>query len=47
MNRLKRDGMTEPVMRDQNLGCERGRGNFHFPCSADNEQEEQRYPVDP
>ena len=42
------DGTTEPVSRDRILRRERGQGNFHFPGSADNnEQDWQPYPVDP
>ena len=47
MSRLTRDGMAEPVSRDQNLRHARGQGNVHFPCSADHEQDWQPYPVDP
>ena len=47
MNRLTRDGTTEPVSRDQILRHARGQGNVHFPCSADHEQDWQPYPVDP
>ena len=47
MSRLTRDGTVETVSRDQILRRERGRGNFHFPCSADHEQDWQPYPVDP
>ena len=47
MSRLARDGTTEPVSRDQVLRRERGQGNVHFPCSADNEHDWQHYPVDP
>ena len=49
MSRLTRDGTAEPVSRDQFPRCERGQGNihFHFPCSADHEQDWQPYPVDP
>ena len=47
MNRLTRDGTTEPVSRDQILRqVVRGQGNIHFPCSADHEQDWQPYPVD-
>ena len=48
MSRLtKRDGTAaEPVSRDQILRRGRGRGNIHFPCSADHEQDWQPYPVD-
>ena len=47
MNRVTRDGMAEPVSRDQILRRERGQQNVHFPCSADHEQDWQPYPVDP
>ena len=47
MNRLTRDGTAEPVSRDQILRRERGQGNFHFPCSADHEQDWQPSPIDP
>ena len=47
MSRLTRDGTTEPVSRDQILRRERGQGNIHFPCSADQEQDWQPDPVDP
>ena len=47
MSRLTRDGTAEPVSRDQILRHARGRGNIHFPCSADHEQDWRPYPVDP
>ena len=47
MNRLTRDGIAEPVSRDQILRHVRGQGNVYFPCSADHEQDWQPYPVDP
>ena len=47
MSRLTRDGTAEPVSRDQILRCERGHGNINFPCSANDEQDWQPYPVDP
>ena len=47
VNRLTRDGTTEPVSRDQILRRERGQGNIDFPCSADHVQDWQPYPVDP
>ena len=47
MSRLTRDGIAEPVSRDQILRRERGQGNIHFPCSADHVQDWQPYPVDP
>ena len=47
MSRLTRDGVAEPVSRDQILRRERGQGNIHFFCSADYEQDWQPYPVDP
>ena len=47
MSRLTRDGTTEPVSRDQILRRERGQGNIHLPCSADQVQDWQPYPIDP
>ena len=47
MMRLRRDGTTKPVSRDQILRRERGQGNTHFSCSADHVQDWQPYPVDP
>ena len=47
MTRLTRDGMAEPVSRDQILRGVRGQGNIHLPCSADHGQDWQPYPVDP
>ena len=47
MSRLTRDGMAEPVSRDQILRHARGQGNINFPCTADHEQGWQPYPVDP
>ena len=47
MSRLTRDGMAEPVSRDQLLRHARGQGNINFACSADHEQDWQPYPVDP
>ena len=47
MSRLARDGTAKTVSRDQILRRERGQGNIHFPCSADQEQDWQPYPVDP
>ena len=47
MSRLTRDGTTEPVSRGQILRHAREQGNIHVPCSADHEQDWQRYPVDP
>ena len=47
MSSLTRDGTAEPVSRDQILRHARGQGNINFPCSADHEQDWQRYPVDP
>ena len=47
MSRLTRDGTAKPVSRAQILRHARGQGNVHFPCSADNEQDWQPYPVDP
>ena len=47
MSRLTRDGTAEPISRGQILRHARGQGNTYFPCSADNEQDWQLYPVDP
>ena len=47
MSRLVRGGTAKPVSRDQILRHVRRRGNNHFPCSADHEQDWQPYPVDP
>ena len=47
MSRLTRDGTAETVSRGQILRHERARGNSHFSCSADHEQDGQPYPVDP
>ena len=47
MNRPTRDGTAEPVSRDQILRHARGKGNVHFPRSADHEQDWQPHPVDP
>ena len=45
---MTRDGTAECVLRDQIiLRRERGKGNFHFPCSADHEQDWQPCSVDP
>ena len=44
---MTRDGTTEHVSRDQILRCERGKGDIHFLCSADHEQDWPPYPVDP
>ena len=46
MSRLTRDGTVEPVSRDQILRRERGEVKINFPYLADNEQDEQPYPVD-
>ena len=46
MSRLTRDRSAEPVSRDQILRHERGQGNIHFSCSADDVQDWQPYPVD-
>ena len=46
MSRLMRDGIAEPVSRDQILRREQGQGNINFPCSADHEQDWQPYPFD-
>ena len=42
-----RDGTAELVSRDHILRRERVKGNFHFSCSADHEQDWQPYDVDP
>ena len=47
MGRLTRDGTDESVLLDQILRRERGQGNICFPCSADDEEDWQLYPVDP
>ena len=47
MSRLTREGMAEPVSRDQIIRHERGQGNIHFPCSADHKQDWQPFPLDP
>ena len=47
MSRLTRDGVAEPVSRDQILRRERGQGNINFLFSADHKQDWQPYPVDP
>ena len=39
MSRLTRDGMAEPVSRDQIIRHARGQGNINFPCLADHEQD--------
>ena len=45
MSRLTRDETAEPVSRDQIHRRGRGQGNIYFPCPADDEQDEQPYPV--
>ena len=47
ISRLARDGIAEPVLRDQIIRREQGQGNIHFSCSADHEQDWQPCPVDP
>ena len=47
MSGLTRDGTVEPFSRDEILRRERGKGNIHFPCSADHQKDWQPYPVDP
>ena len=47
ISRLTRDGTAEPVSRNQILRRERGQGNIFFPCSADQVQDWQPYPIDP
>ena len=44
---VTRDGIAEPVSRDQILRRERGQRNINFPCSAHHVQDWQPYPVDP
>ena len=38
---------VEPVVQDQILRRERGKGKHYFPCAADHEQDWQPYPIDP
>ena len=40
-SKLTREGTAELVSRDQILRHECGRGNIHFPCSADHDQDWQ------
>ena len=47
MTRLTRDGTAEPVLRDQILRRKRRQEHINSPCSADQEQDWQPYPVDP
>ena len=47
MSRLTWHGTAEPDSRDQILRHVRGQGDINFPCSADDEQDWQPYPVDP
>ena len=47
MSRLTQGGTAKLVSRGQILKRERGQGNIHVPCSADDEQDWQPYPVDP
>ena len=44
---MARDRTAEPVSRDQNIRREQGQDSFHFPGSADHEQDWQPYQVDP
>ena len=44
---ITRDGIAEPVSRDQILRRERGQENINFLCSADHVQDWQPYLVDP
>ena len=44
---MTRDGTAESVSRDQILRHEWGQGRINFPCSTDQEQDWQTYPVDP
>ena len=46
MSRLTWDGTAERVSCDKILRRKRGQGNAYFPCSADDEQDWQPYPVD-
>ena len=43
MGRLTRDGTAESASRDQIFRRERGQGNIHFPCSADDVQDWHPY----
>ena len=45
MRTMAQEGTTEPISEDQILRRERGQGNIHFPCPADQE-DWQTYPVD-
>ena len=48
MSRLTRDGIVEPVSRDQFLGANGDREEFIFPVQlADHEQDWQPDPIDP
>ena len=47
MSGLTRDGIAEPVSRDQILRHERGQKNIHFSCLADHVQGWQPYTVNP
>ena len=44
---MTRDGTAEPVSRDQILRRQRGQRNIIFPCLTNDEQDWQRYPIDP
>ena len=44
---MTRDGTSITVARDQILRRERGQGHVYFPCSGDDVQDWQPYPVDP
>ena len=45
MSRLTRDGIAEPLSRDQILRRKRGQGKKTFSSSADHEQDWQPYPA--
>ena len=47
MSTLTLDMTVEPVSRDQILRRERGKENVHVPCSDDQAQDLQPYPVAP
>ena len=40
MSRLTRDGITEPISRDESFRRERGQGHINFPCPVDDEQDQ-------
>ena len=47
VSRMARNGTAETISREQNLRRESGQGNVNFPCSADQVQDWQPYPLDP